>query len=196
MRSEEGWNPIQKKLQDFLAPCFETGRYNMGGSSEFSQIFTKSGFQRATRALAIGQGPLGRGQELIPARAGLRSIWPDIRVLAKRATWLIATFNRQRQPGRGSPITRKTAAGYVAVSSLFLRRWHKRLRSLSNGDAGVHMERSCCCVTVGVTWHLLGRKNQRSVREFPAWIFSGWWWMSVPAYQQCWLASACVSPLI
>jgi hypothetical protein len=61
----------QKKLQDFLAPCFEAGRYNMGGASEFSQIFTKSGFQRATRALAIGQGPLGRGQELISGTRGI-----------------------------------------------------------------------------------------------------------------------------
>jgi hypothetical protein len=44
-------------------------------------------------------------KELIPAQAGLRSVWPDMRVLAKRATWLIATLNRQRQrqPGRGSP---------------------------------------------------------------------------------------------
>jgi hypothetical protein len=65
-------NPIKKKkLQDFLAPCFEAGRYNMGGASEFSQIFTKSGFQRATRALAIGQGPLGRGQELISGTRGI-----------------------------------------------------------------------------------------------------------------------------
>jgi hypothetical protein len=61
----------KKKLQDFLAPCFEAGRYNMGGASEFSQIFTKSGFQRATRALAIGQGPLGRGQELISGTRGI-----------------------------------------------------------------------------------------------------------------------------